>query len=557
MRIYSRWAIVILLFFAVSCKQDIPNPISLPGELAFEWNNASIYFLLTDRFYNGDPANDHVHDEEVEPGPLRGFMGGDIKGITKKIKEGYFTDLGIDAIWFTPIVQQIDGWVDEGTGTSFPFHGYWTKDWSSIDPRYGTEEDLEEMVQTAHAHGIRVLMDVVANHTGPVTPVDPQWPDEWVRTGPVCTYTGFETTATCTLVENLPDIRTESEEEVELPAFLIEKWKSEGRYDKEMEELDQWFDETGYPRTPVYYILKWLVDFVKKYGIDGFRVDTVKHTEPYVWKDLWDAASKAFEEWKKTNDEGKLDDTPFYMVGEVYGYYISAGREYDFGDQVIDYFDHGFHALINFDFKLEAGDLYEAIFSKYDSLLHHKLPGKSAVNYISSHDDGRPYDLFREKSIQSATSLLLCPGGVQIYYGDETARTLTADAIGDASLRSFMNWDEVEENSKKGNITTKQVLEHWQKLGRFRKNHPAVGAGKHLKISEQPYTFSRQYEQNGKWDKVVIALNANEGKKVISTGEVFSNKSQVKDAYSGNISKVIDGKVTLNTPYDIVLLEMH
>lgn len=75
-------------------------------------------------------------------------------------------------------------------------------------------------------------MDAVINHTGPVTPSDVKWPDEWVRTGPRCTYKGYESTITCTLVDNLPDIKTESTQDVGLPPHLMAKWKAEGRYEK-------------------------------------------------------------------------------------------------------------------------------------------------------------------------------------------------------------------------------------------------------------------------------------------------------------------------------------
>ena len=536
---------IILTFIGCGGSQ---NMITEPkNKQPFTWDNATVYFLLTDRFYNADTTNDYTHDTNAEPGPLRGFMGGDIKGITQKIEEGYFADLGVNAIWMTPLVQQISGSVDEGTGMSYPFHGYWARDWTSIDSRFGTKEDLQEMVSVAHSAGIRVIFDVVANHIGPVTKSDPVWPDEWVKTGPRCTYQDFKSTTDCTLVDNLPDVRTESDAEVELPPYLIEKWKAEGRYEQEVEELNQWFVETGYKRSPVHYILKWLVDFIKEFGIDGFRVDTVKHTEPYVWSDLWEAAVKAFEDWKLRHPDEVLDDAPFYMVGEVYNYYISGGRGYDFGDQKVDFFDNGFHALINFDFKGDANNSYEEIFTKYDRLLHNELAGKSVLNYISSHDDGSPFDLNRKNPIVAGTKLLLCPGGVQIYYGDELARSLTAEAQGDATLRSFMNWEEMTD------AKNADVLAHWQKLGRFRRDHPAIGAGRHQKIGTAPYTFSRIWND----DKVVVSLGDQTGKKIIPVEGVFSEGTAIKDRYSGKSSTVKDGKVTIDSEYEIVLLELH
>lgn len=154
-----------------------------------------------------------------------------------KNRRRLFTDLGINAIWFTPVVEQIHGATDEGTGKTYGYHGYWAKDWTSIDPNFGTRKDLEKLVKTAHSKGIRILLDVVLNHTGPVTEKDPVWPDDWVRTGPKCEFTTYENTTACTLVENLPDILTESDEAVELPDALLAKWKDEGRLSKELDEL--------------------------------------------------------------------------------------------------------------------------------------------------------------------------------------------------------------------------------------------------------------------------------------------------------------------------------
>jgi alpha-amylase len=541
------------IFIAYSCK-IVEKEVDSNGKAPFTWDNATVYFMMTDRFYNGDASNDFRHTAENEPAPYRGFMGGDLKGITAKIKEGYFTDLGINAIWMTPVVENIQGSVDEGTGNSFPFHGYWARDWSSLDARFGTADDLREMIAEAHARGIRILIDVVANHTGPVTALDSQWPDEWVKTGPRCIYQDAQSTIDCTLVENLPDIRTESDEEVELPSFLVAKWKEEGRYETEIKELATWFAETGYPRTAVNYILKWLVDFVKEFGIDGFRVDTVKHTEDYVWTNLWRAASTAFEKYKLDHPEAKLDDEPFYMVGEVYNYYISGGREYDYGDRKVDFFKDGFHSLINFDFKTDANNDYETIFSKYDSLLHGPLVGKSVLNYISSHDDGGPFDLKRERPIEAGTKLLLCPGGVQVYYGDETSRSLTVPAQGDATLRSFMNWDEIAENAVRNGVPVTDVLTHWQKLGKFRRDNLAVGAGAHKMISAEPYIFERSYTKGNYTNKVVVGLDLAKGMKTLDVSSTFSDGDKLYDYYGESAVSVNKGKVSIDSPYDIVLL---
>ncbi len=517
----------------------------------FLWENANVYFLLTDRFNNGDTTNDHTFNRNKETGKLRGFEGGDIRGVIQKLDEGYFDKLGTTVIWMTPIVEQIHDGVDEGTGFSYGFHGYWTRDWSSLDPSYGTKKDLAELVEKAHAKGIRIMLDAVINHTGPVTAEDPVYPSDWVRTSPKCTYQSYDTYINCTLVENLPDVKTESNDNVALPPFLVEKWKKEGRYDNEVAELDTFFKKTGYPRAPKYYIMKWLSDYIRNYGIDGYRVDTAKHTKEDVWADFRKVCDLAFAEFKTKNPKKVLDTNPFFMVGEVYGYNIGGKKLYDFGDKKVNYFENGFTGLINFAFPYEAKMGYEELFSKYSTILNSDLKGNTVMNYISSHDDSNPFDKKREKTLESATKLLLAPGISQTYYGDESARSLDIEGTqGDATLRSFMNWEDIKTNPK-----TAEVELHWQKLSNFRKNHLAVGAGIHTQITSTPYVFSRTFVKGKLNDAVVIGLDLPNGPKEISVGTIFKNGTKVKDAYSGKTSVVKDGKVSLNTNFSIILLE--
>ena len=452
----------------------------------------------------------------------------------------------------TPVVEQIHGGTDEGTGVTYGFHGYWTKDWTKIDPNYGTKEDLKELVATAHKNGIRILLDAVINHTGPVTENDPVWPSEWVRTEPQCVYNNYKNTVTCTLVKNLPDVKTESNEHVELPPQLVEKWKEEGRYEEELKELDAFFTRTGYPRAPRFYIIKWLTDYITEYGIDGYRVDTVKHTEENVWQEFKKECDYAFEKWKKDHPEKVLDNTPFYLVGEVYGYGISGGKDYNFGDKKVDYFDKAFNSLINFEFKWNAKQLsYEDSNLKYDSILNNNLKGYGTLNYISSHDDGQPFDPKREKPFEAANRLLLGLGTSQVYYGDESARSLVIEGTeGDATLRSFMNWDEIASNEQ-----TQKVLEYWRKLGKFRENHPGLGAGKHKMISENPYVFSRVYSDENFTDKVVIGLNLTKEIKEIPVAPIFNDGDKLKDAYTNNTYTVKNGKITIEGNQPIILLE--
>ncbi len=309
---------LLLLSIAFGCNSTKETVSKNTTKTPFVWESANVYFLLLDRFQNGNPSNDNIIKRDKPTGPLRGFEGGDLRGIIQKLDEGYFTNLGINAIWMTPVVEQIHGSVDEGTGNTYGFHGYWTKDWTAIDPSYGTRADLKELVDKAHARGIRIMLDAVINHTGPVTELDPAYPSDWVRTSPKCTYNSYDTFINCTLVENLPDVLTESNQNVALPPMLVEKWKKEGRYEQEVAELDAFFKKTGYPRAPKYYIMKWLADYIADFGIDCYRADTVKHTQEDIWKDFQAVCQTTFDEYKKNNPSKVLDNNKFFTVGEVY-----------------------------------------------------------------------------------------------------------------------------------------------------------------------------------------------------------------------------------------------
>ena len=188
------------------------------------------------------------------------------------------------------------------------------------------------------------------------------------------------------------------------------------------------------------------------------------------------------------------------------------------------------------------------IFYKYDLLLHADLNGYGILNYMTSHDDGQPFDKDRKMPYKTATVLLLTPGTSQVYYGDEAARNLTIEGtVGDATLRSFMNWGEIKNN---GN--TQKILSHWQKLGQFRANHMSIGAGKHQLISEENgLIFSRIRKE----DRIIAGINLPKGHKELNVSSIFKDGEKLIDFYSNQNLEVKDGKVTLDSEFDIVLLE--
>ncbi|SES85825.1 alpha-amylase [Thorsellia anophelis] len=512
----------------------------------FDWQNATIYFVMTDRFENGNPENDinfgRYKDDGLEN--IGTFHGGDLVGLTQKLD--YLEALGVNSIWISSPLEQMHGWVGGGNAGDFPhfgYHGYYTLDWTKLDPNMGTNEDLKALVDKAHSKGIRILFDVVMNHTGYNTLADMQqfkygalylndfeiesqlgenWGDwrpqegqNWHKFNDLINYShktawdtwwgknwirselgdydpsGFDD-ITMSLA-SLPDIKTESKLPSGLPVFYANK------PDTAAVEIKG--------ATPRKYLINWLTHWVSEYGIDGFRIDTAKHVEKEAWLELKNSAIAGLKEWKSNHPDQKIDDLEFWMTGEAWGHGVYRS----------DYFDNGFDSMINFDFQTKAKEslaCFGQIDPVYDSMsqklnqpdIAHSEEGFNMLSYLSSHDTGLFYKDHAKEDVSkqkiAANLLLLAPGAVQIYYGDESARPFGptgSDAM--QGTRSDMNWLELKNDKQK-----QSLLSHWQKVSQFRQMHPSIGAGIHTGLSaENYYAFSRQKGN----DKVMVVWVGN------------------------------------------------
>ncbi|GAA0734028.1 hypothetical protein GCM10009430_48770 [Aquimarina litoralis] len=530
--------------------------------LPFSWDNLTVYFLITDRFYNGDTTNDSNFDrfQDSRNNELD-FHGGDIAGVTQKLEEGYFDELGVSAIWVTPVVENRHGFnnppADDPTFRDYPYHGYHTNDWTAFDPNFTSAEDFEKFIDTAHDHGIRVLLDIVMNHSGYRTYknvngqlefVDEDYPSDWVRLQCGSENGELPCDDLTTPLFGLPDIRTESFNSVALPQWLIDKWDAEGRRQQELDELNAYFARTGKPRAPRYYLIKWLTDWVREYGIDGFRVDTERHVGVDAWAELKDEAVSALREWKQNNPTKKLDDLDFYMTGEHSGVNIIG----NVGDPLPDDFTVGkFNSMINFRSPKEAyTDLgQEEIFSSFAAKLNNNdngfnTPGEyNMISYLRSHDFS---EFFTGNMFEGAVKLLLSPGGAQIYYGDESGRQFfNATTYVDAGYRSDMNWDSIDD----------ALLLHWRKLGKFRREHISIGGGSHQKLSDAPYIFKREYDRNGVSDKALVFQGQdNDFAGALNVFGMWPDGTLLKDYFSDTTATVTGGTVTFGTTFGIVLV---
>jgi alpha-amylase len=248
-------------------------------------------------------------------------MGGDLAGITAKIKEGYFDDLGVTRSGSRRRSSRSTARTDEGTGKSYGFHGYWARDFTAVDANLGTEKDLRELVDAAHAHGIRVLLDVVMNHTGPVTEADRCGrPTGCAPT--LCALTRTATTIECTLVKNLPDFRTDSNAKVDAAAGLAAKWKQEGRYEREVEGAGRLLQAHRLPARAALLPDEMACRLGAQVRLRRLpRRHRQAHRARRVERPAQGRQARPTRTGRRRiRPASRLGDQPFFMTAEVYGY---------------------------------------------------------------------------------------------------------------------------------------------------------------------------------------------------------------------------------------------
>lgn len=541
----------------------------------FTWDNATIYFLFTDRFCNGDHKNDNNYNRKTDYGNdtinAATFHGGDVAGITKKLKEGYFTKLGVNVIWLTGVYEQIHGWVGGGNKNDFPhyaYHGYYPMDLTSMDKNYGTIEEFREFVNLAHSQGIRVIMDAGLNHPGYPTlldavqfgfggmkmttetarehivgwgynkifkPVDsPEWDTwwgkDWIRSqdedaGGLLTES----------IAGIPDFRTESTKPVTIPVFLQKKWNDEESLNVPWTVPSTREFRKNMNMAPTDYIIKWLAAWVREFGIDGFRCDVVENVDSFRWKQLNEECNIALSEWRKNNmasPASKWTDR-FWMTGDIW----DSGFQYR-----PKYAAIGFNSIVNFTFP-KTGDLKKigSVWQQYADSLN----ARNNWNTISFLNNTYKRDVDINNMIDCGTTFLLSPGAIQIFYGDEVARKQSvgrflSDPI--QGYRSDYPW----------NCQNLKVLKHWQVLGNFRKRHLSVGAGKQICLTDN--VFARVYERNGLQDRVIIAISE-KNFDVIPIKNIFPEGTRLRNAYTNETALVKGNQIKFKAVNHIILIE--
>lgn len=419
--------------------------VAAPAPPDRPWTDDVIYFVLVDRFADGDPLN----DVKVDPRAAGAFHGGDLKGLIDHLDE--IASLGVTALWVNPIVDNIDGFV---TGAGFPdwaYHGYWADDLGALDRRFGTEEQLRQLVEACHRRGLKVLLDVVHNHAGYGSRylAEPRTKG-WLRSEEAGTC-GADDLTQC--VAGLPDFRTELPEVAD-------------------------------------YLMGAHIAWAKRTGLDGFRLDTVKHIDHAFWQ----AHARRVD--------AELGPR-FFLLGEVWGGDREVLAPYFAGDELDAGFDFSFQGNA-IAFVLGRGRT--VAFDRYLASRHGLPPGRFLSHYLSSHDVpgalsqlGGRKDLFR-----LAAALQLTSSGIpMIYYGEEVGRP-----GGDwPDNRSDFPWGDRGVSPGKGLPRDESLRAFYQRLLAIRRAHPALTRGEHAGLATDGdlYVFQRRDAAAG--DAVLVAVN--------------------------------------------------
>ena len=324
------------------------------GEIDFDWDESIIYFMLTDRFFDGDSSNNDPYNQNYEEKNDRGtYQGGDFKGITQKLD--YLDELGVNTIWISPIVENIKYDVrSDDEHSYYAYHGYWANNFGELNPHFGTMGDFHELIDAAHERGIKIMVDVVLNHTGyGLKEIDA------IENPPA----GYPTDADRSKYSNL--LRQGSnvgDDEVVGELSNLPDFKTE---DPEVRQQ----------------IIDWQTAWIEKATtnngntIDYFRVDTVKHVEDTTWMAFKNAITEKMPAHK--------------MIGEAWG----ASAKDDYG-----YLESGMmDSLLDFDFKNIAKSFINGNLNSANNALidrNAKIDNTATLGqFLGSHDEDGSYML--------------------------------------------------------------------------------------------------------------------------------------------------------------------
>lgn len=474
----------------------------------FDWDEAVIYFAVTDRFFDGDAENNDAYgvgDYNIGEKGGSSYHGGDFAGLNQKLD--YLKDLGVNTIWITPIVENItEDQHDNKTDTAtYGYHGYWASDFTKLNKHLGTEQQFKALLDAAHSKGMKIMVDVVLNHAG---------------YGTEKYFNSILTDADGNSISMIRDSNNTI--------------SGDDKYDS-LSDLPDFVTEN---KAVTDQLVTWQTEWMSKYSIDYYRVDTVKHVETTTWEAFKNSLTKVNPDFK--------------MIGE----YSGAGYANNAGELGTGSMD----ALLDFDFndfaqKFVTGDIsgVESSLQKRNGAINNTA---TMGSFLSSHDeDSLQYKLVNESKLSeeeaynlmkvAATLQITAKGQPVLYYGEEIGQGGANNWPYQTNRRDF-DWTELEKQKADSN----SIYNHYKTMLAIRNAYTDVfarGNRSTVAVSDADgyEVISRSYGNS----TLYVGMNVKEAEKEVVIPVAESAGTVLKNLYDGKTYTVsADQNVSVTIP---------
>ena len=474
----------------------------------FDWDEAVIYFAVTDRFFDGDAENNNAYgvgDYNIGEKGGSSYHGGDFAGLNQKLD--YLKDLGVNTIWITPIVENIteDQHDNETDTATYGYHGYWASDFTKLNKHLGKEQQFKALLDAAHSKGMKIMVDVVLNHAG---------------YGREDYFNSILTDADGNSISMIRDSSNTI--------------SGDDKYDS-LSDLPDFVTEN---KAVTDQLVTWQTEWMSKYSIDYYRVDTVKHVETTTWAAFKNSLTKVNPDFK--------------MIGE----YSGAGYANNAGELGTGTMD----ALLDFDFNDFAQNFVTGNISSVENSLQKR---NNAINntsvmgsFLSSHDeDTLQYKLVNESKISeeeaynlmkvAATLQITAKGQPVLYYGEEIGQGGANNWPLQTNRRDF-DWTELEKQKADSN----SIYNHYKTMLAIRNAYTDVfarGNRSTVAVSDADgyEVISRSYGNN----TLYVGMNVKEAEKEVVIPVAESAGTVLKNLYDGKTYTVsADRNVSVTIP---------
>ena len=470
-------------------------------------NEDVIYLIMPDRFSDGDPSNNEIDGmiNDYKPNDHLGRHGGDLQGVINHLN--YFSDLGVSALWLTPILEN---------NKSISYHGYAATDLYKVDGRFGNNDKYKELVTKAHAAGLKIIYDHVSNHIGTNHP--------WIDNPPMPDWLNG------TKKEHLTAWHDKMVEFDIHGSKITNDHLTKGWFVDDMADLNQ---QNNYVKN---YLIQNTIWWIESAGIDGIREDTYPYADANY---LSEWAKKIMEEYPRFN-----------IVGEVWTGETSFTAAFQKNSKLNKKYNSNLPVVTDFaiqnaysDFLEGKSDLYKIYETTSKDFLYENP--NNILTFADNHDIARIMFTSKENvgKVKLVLAHLLTARGIpQMLYGTEIGMVGNAEH---GYLRSNFPGgfpgDKFNAFVKEGrNDRENDIYDYVKKLLHLRKSNLALSQGslQHLPPIDSVYIYSKKFNN----ETVLVALNGSNLEKEININ--------LLENFCGNFSHLID--MMNNANVDIV-----